>query len=369
MIKSYKYRLYPNKEQEEYFSKCFGCCRFIWNEMLNDKINYYQETKQQLKNTPAQYKKEFEWLNEVDSLALANVQLNLQQAFKNFFKNPKFGYPKFKCKKNNHQAYTTNNQGGNIRIIKDQIYKHDYIKLPKIGNVKIKLHRQLPINGSIKSVTISRTPSLKYYVSILCEYEKYKNVEPTGAILGIDLGLKNFLTTSEGQKIDNPKFYEQSQKKLARAQRRLSRKPKDSKNREKVRIKVARISEKITNQRDDFLHKLSKYFVNNYDFICCEDLNIKGMIKNRKLSKNIQDVSWSKFLNILNYKMNWEGKHLVKINTFFPSSKTCSNCICKKEDLTLDIREWNCPNCGTHHDRDINAAKNILNEGLRIFNS
>ena len=362
--KAYKFRIYPNTEQKIMLSKTFGCVRFIYNKMLSDKIKYYEETKQKLNNTPAQYKAEFEWLKEVDSLALANAQMNLQKAYNNFFKSPKVGFPKFKSKHRNRNSYTTNNQKGSVSI------ENGCIKLPKIGFVKLKQHRKIPPDYKLKSVTISQTPSGKYYASVLFAYENQVGEQKLYSFLGLDFSMHELYKDSNGNEPEYPRYYRQIEKKLKREQRKLSLMQKGSKNRGKQRIRVAELHEKVVNQRKDFLHKQSRQITNAYDCVCIEDLDMKAMSQCLNFGKSVADNGWGTFVTFLQYKLEEMGKRLIKVDKFFASSQICSACGYKNTATkNLSIRAWDCPECGTHHDRDINAAINIRNEGMRLVNA
>lgn len=359
--KAYKYRLYPNKEQEILLAKTFGCVRFIYNKMLSDKIEHYKETKEKLNNTPAQYKKEFEWLKEVDSLALANEQMNLQTAYNNFFRSPKVGFPKFKSRKRNRFSYTTNNQNGTVSI------KDGKLRLPKIGLVRIKLHRLIPEGHKIKSATITKTPSGKYYAAILVEYEQeIPHVElDKNKALGLDYASHSFYVDSQGREADYPKFYRNAQEILAREQRKLSLMKYGSNNYLKQKIRVARLQEHISNQRTDWIHKLSTRLANEYDYICVEDINMQNMAQSLKLGKSTNDNGFGMFRTILAYKLADRGKKLIKIDKWFPSSKMCRFCGNINHELTLSDRVWTCE-CGQILNRDENAAINIMNVGLSM---
>ena len=359
--KAYKFRLYPNKEQEILFNKTFGCVRFIFNKMLGDKIEHYKETKEKLNNTPAQYKKEFEWLKEVDSLALANAQMNLQTAYNNFFRSPKTGFPKFKSKKKNKNSYTTNNQSGTIDIV------DKYIKLPKVGLVKMKQHRVIPSEQKIKSVTISKTPSGEYYISILVEYDFVPSIISLdkNKALGLDYASHSFYVDSQNREADYPRFYRNALDKLVKEQRKLSLRKYSSNNYYKQKLKVAKLHEHISNQRKEWIHKLSTQLANEYDYVCVEDINMQNMAQSLKLGKSTNDNGFGMFRAILNYKLEDRGKKLIKIDKWFPSSKMCRFCGNINKELTLADRIWTC-SCGEVINRDENAAINIMNVGLSM---
>jgi putative transposase len=361
--KAYKYRIYPTKEQEEFFAKTFGSCRFVWNKMLSEKLYYYENKQPIPRITPAKYKDEFSFLKEIDSLALANIQLQLEKAFKSHMKNKKhFGLPKFK-KKKDKQSYTTNIVGNNIKVD----FENGLLYIPKIKEgVKAEFHRTFI--GKIKSVTISKTKGGRYYASILVEVEDPRNkvVEPKSRSCGIDLGLESYATITNDfgtKKIEHPKYYRKAESRLKKLQRKLSRKQKGSNNYEKARIRLAKYHEYISNLRNDFLHKLSKAIIDENQVVVVEDLNVKGMQKSN-LAKSIFDSGWSKFLGYLEYKANWYGRKFHKENRFFPSSKQCHYCGYKNKDLVLKDRYWTCPSCGKTHDRDVNASINLYLVGL-----
>jgi len=357
--KAYKYRIYPNTEQKAFFAKCFGCVRFFYNKSLTDMNEIYKSTGKFKNITPASYKEDYSFLKEVDSLALSNAQLNRNAAFKSFFSH-RSGFPKFKSKRNN-QSYTTNMVYENIKLSDSG----RYISLPKCPRIRIKKHRDFI--GTIKSITISKTTDEKYYISLLVE-EETKPMEPTGKMIGLDLGIKDLIVDSNGHKYKNHKYLTKSENKLAKEQRKLSKMVKGSSNRNKQRIKVARLHKHIQNQRNDYLHKLSKSIIDENQIICIESLSVKDMMSDSKLARNIFDVSWSRFVSMLIYKADWYGRKVIKVPSTYPSSQLCSKCG-YKNSLTKDlaIRKWTCPKCGSIHDRDINAAKNILSKGIETL--
>lgn len=355
--RSYKFRIYPEESQKELLTKHFGCVRFVYNHFLKQRQLQYQET-QKSDNFFAQakklteLKKELVWLKEVNSQSIQYALRNLDTAYVNFFRGTT-RFPKYKSKKHKNSFHVPQN----IKLSDGKIY------IPKFKNgIKVKQHRG--IKGEIRSFTISKTPSGKYYVSILVK-EEYQPKEKTNQKVGIDLGLKDFMITSDNVKFKNNRFLKKHEKRLAKAQKHLSRKQKGSNSFEKQKRKVALIHEKIANCRNDNLHKISHKLICDYDVICVEDLNVKGMVKNHKLAKHISDASWGAFIQYLSYKAEWNDKQVIKINRFFPSSKTCNVCGWINQNLTLSDRKWTCAN-GHDLDRDVNAAKNILDEGLNI---
>lgn len=370
--KAYKFRIYPTIEQEILIAKTIGCSRFVFNRFLGRWNDTYKETGKGLSYHSCSaelthLKKEFVWLKEVDSIALQSSLKNLADSYSRFFKKQNKA-PRFKSKKNKVQSYTTKETNHNIAIVDNKI------KLPKLGLVRFAKSRE--VKGRIIRATIRQNPSGKYFVAILVETD-VQPLEKTESSIGIDLGITDFAIFSDGRKIDNNKFTSKMEKKLKREQRKLSRRALnaknkgisllDAKNYQKQKIKVARLHERIMNQRDDFLNKLSTDIIKNHDIVCIEELNTKGMLRNHKLAKSISDVSWAAFVSKLEYKAKWYGKTIVKISRWFPSSQICSNCGHQDGKKSLEIRDWTCPVCHAHHDRDINASKNILAEGLRTL--
>lgn len=358
ICRSYKFELQPTDEQKILLNKHFGCVRYIYNHFLNERIEQYRETKKsdnyyKQAATLTGLKKEDEtiWLKEVNSQTLQFALRCLESAYLNFFRG-KAEFPRFKSKKNKN-TFTV------PQFVK---FEDDKLFLPKFKDgIKVNVHRK--VNGEIGKCTLTRTAIGKYFVSLTSE-ELYQPKEKTGKVCGIDLGLKDFVITSDGLKFKNNRYTKKYERQLAKTQKHRSRKQKGSNSYERQRLKVARIYEKMTNSRMDNLHKVSNYLVSNYDIIAVEDLNIKGMVKNPRLAKHIADASWGTFVRFLQYKADWNDKQIVRIDRFYPSSKTCHECGWINQNLKLSDREWTCKN-GHTVDRDVNAAKNILAEGLR----
>ncbi len=382
--RAYKYRLYPDQAQTEYFAKCFGCARFIWNRMLEDKQEYYELHHKQLYMTPAMYKEAYPFLKEADSLALANVQLDLNGAFRAFFEK-RTGKPKFKSRKKSRASYTTNNQNGTIAVTNGSI------RLPKIGYVKAVIHRPIPEGSKIKSATVSRTAAGRYYCSVLCEIpeEKQELLHEVSdvKVLGLDYSSAHFYVDSTGRSADEPHWLRLQEKKLKREQKKLSRMIRENitgytggrvpvyrrpleecRNIQKQMRKISVIHEKITNQRNDWCHKESRKIANSCEVVVLEDINLRGIAGALRLGKATNDNGFGMFRAYLKYKMEEQGKYVITADRFFPSSQMCSECGCKNPAVKdLKVRKWVCPDCGAEHDRDVNAAINLRNEGIRIL--
>ena len=364
MLKAYKYKVYPNNEQKVQIAKTFGCCRFVYNQTLAYRKETYEKEKKSVSKTECnnycnrELKRTYEWLKEVDKFALTNAIYNMDSAYQKFFKEHA-GYPKFKRKHDSHKSYTTNFTNGNIEVD----FENGKVKLPKLKEVKAKLHRNF--SGQIKSATVSQMPSGKYYVSILVETD-HEELEHVKKNVGLDLGIKDLCITSDGKKYKNLQIIKKYEKKLVRLQRQLAHKEKRSNNYYKTKKKIAICHEKLRNARKDYLHKISHEIVSENQVIVSENLQIKNLVKNHHLAKSIEDVSWYELTRQLEYKAKWNGRKYIKIDTFYASSQLCCVCGYQNTDTKdLAVREWECPVCGVKHDRDINAAKNILAEGLR----
>ncbi len=379
--KAVQVRLYPTNEQQAVLAQTFGCSRWWWNYALNKSIETYKETGKGLGRSalnallPDLKKAEdTAWLADCYSQVLQATTLNLTTAYKNFFEG-RAGFPRFKSKHGNQSIQYPQN----VKIVDGDVNasaslsidpeRSRGVKLPgNIGVVKAKIHR--PIEGKIKTVTVSKTPSGKYFASILTEVEGEKPSSTDGKIYGVDLGLKHFAVVSDGEKVskyDNPKHIAKHEKNLKRKQQKLARKQKGSNSRNKYRQVVAKVYERVSNSRQDFLHKLSYKLVSDSQAVIVENLHVKGMVRNHNLAKAISDCGWGMFTNFLAYKLEHKGGKLVEVDRWFPSSKLCSNCLYQVSEMPLDVREWACPHCGTHHDRDANAAKNIRAEGIRML--
>lgn len=369
MERSYRFRIYPTSEQENLIQRTFGCCRFVYNHFLAMRIEAYKERGETMNyyvcsNALTPMKKDSEWLKEVDATALQSSLRDLDTAFQNFFRGVKrgqhIGYPQFKSKRNRRRIYKSKRVGENISVVGSKI------KLPKLGLVKCAVSKE--VKGRILSATVSQVPSGKYYVSLCCTDVEIEPLPNTGAVVGVDLGIKALATTSDGVVYPNNKYLYNSDKKLRRLSRNLSRKKKGSNNYEKARIHKAVLEEHIANQRRDDIQKATTDLIKNYDVICIENLKTKGMMQNHHLARSVADASFYEFRRELEYKAKWYGRMVSVIDTFYPSSQFCHSCGYRNSATKdLSVRSWTCPKCGAHHDRDVNAALNILNEGLRLL--
>lgn len=370
VIKGYKYRIYPTKEQEMQLVKTFGSCRFVYNQLLAKRIELYKSENKSMNKTECnnycnrELKKQYLWLKEVDKFALTNSIYDLDTAYQNFFRkvkqgSDKVGFPKFKSKHNHYYSYKTNFTNNNIKVD----FENNRVQLPKLKWIKCKLHREF--KGKILFATISKVPSGKYYVSFNVECEHEELLQNNNA-LGMDLGIKDLLITSDGEVFDNKKIAYRYEKKLAKLQRQLAKKQRHSNNYKKQTKKIAKLHEKIANIRKNNLHQISSQIIRENQFIFSEDLNIKGMVKNHNLAKAIHDMGWYELTRQLTYKAEWNNKIYHKVNRYYPSSQLCNVCDYKNEDTkNLSVRFWICPECNTEHDRDKNASINILNQGLK----
>ena len=375
MLRAVKIRLYPNKQQATQINKLLGCCRFVYNQILARKINQYKEHNISENRTTLSYwlfhellkDDNFLWLREQNTNVLQQVIMDMLDAYKRFFKQHT-GYPKFKTKHDNKQS---------CRFVRYTISKrNDYttyqLSLANIKNIKFRCNKKYAQylqnhHDNIRQATLMKLPCDEYYLSILVDGDLTRKVKETNEVVGIDLGIKDFVITSEGEVFNNLHFKKNETNKITKLQHQLSRKEKGSNNRNKARIKLAKTYKKISDRKQYYLHKVSNSLINENQIICMENLNVKGMIKNHKIAESILEMNFGEFRRILEYKAKWYNRKIVFVDRFYPSSKICSCCGYKYKDLTLDIREWSCPNCGNHHDRDINAATNILNEGIRLI--
>lgn len=362
MLRATRYRLYPTQDQQVHLARSFGCVRFAWNYALNLTNETYKETGKGLSRFAIQkaiteLKKEYEWLNEPYSQCLQVVALNLSRAFINFFER-RASYPRFKSKHGKQSL----SYPQNVKVLEHAI------KFPKMGEVTAVIHR--PPEGQVKTVTITQNARGHYFASVLVEDDKEQpETSAEGKAIGLDVGLTHIVVTSDGSKFDNPRWVRKHQRNLKRKQKKLSRKQKGSTSRAKARQRVARVHDKISRCRSDFLHKLSRRIANENQVVVVENLAVKNMVRNHCLAKSISDAGWGIFTTMLKYKAEEEGKTYLEVDRFFPSSKTCNVCLNQVGSLPLDVRSWTCSTCKTPHDRDINAAINIRNEGLRILAS